>query len=106
MTQYDRLKNGTATAATIAQEISASAERKPLYKRVPAHVLVEDFLIPNQLDAKDVSRIARIHPTVMHRFIRGEARIDDLMATKLGGMFRTGKDYWLNVQAAYDAGKL
>lgn len=106
MTQYDRLKNGTATVAQINAEIAAAAARKPLYKRIPAHVLVEEFLIPNNLEGRHLTHYASIHPDIVRKFIRGEVRIDRPMAEKLGGMFRTGPNYWLEVQDAYDNGKL
>lgn len=103
MTQYDRLISGQATATQIADEIKATAANKPLWRKLPGHVMVEDFLVPNQLDIRDVSRIAKIPPRKIHSFIRGECKVDDFLAGKLGYMFNTGKNYWLDLQAQFDA---
>lgn len=102
MNQYDRLTVGTATAAEIAGEIQAKMKSRPSYRKLPGHVMVEEFLAPHNLELRDVSRMAKIPPWTLQMFIRGEKRIDEFFAARLGEFFRTGKEYWLNLQDTYD----
>lgn len=102
MTQYDRLMSGKATPEQIEAEIKAKTLNRALYRKFPGHEMVENFLAPNGLDIRDVSRMAKIPARSLHLFIRGEKRVDDYFATKLGEFFRTGKDYWLQLQDKFD----
>lgn len=102
-TAYEKIKLGHTTIEEVEARIAKQIANRPVYRKLPMHVLVEEYLAPNYLDVKDVVRIAKINPRRMQSLLVGEGKIDNLVAQKLGMMFRTGADYWLNLQAEYDA---
>lgn len=76
------------------------------YKKLPGHVLVENFLVPYYpADLSDLSRKTKIPLTRLHRLIRGNDRIDAGMAAKLGEFFANGANYWLDIQDRFERGE-
>lgn len=75
------------------------------YRRLPGHVLVEEFLAPYfPADLHDLAQRTRIPYNRLRRLIRGQDRIDISMAQKLGKFFRNTPEYWLDLQKRYERG--
>lgn len=103
MTQYDRLVSGKATAEEIANEIKASAVKANNYKKIPGHVLVEEYLAPYYWNLSDLSTRSKIPYYKLYMLIRGEIRIDPQMARSLSSVFKqTTENYWLDLQSKYE----
>jgi len=76
------------------------------YRKLPGHVLVEEFLVPAfPADLHDLAQRTRIPYNRLRKLIRGQDRIDVSMATKLAKFFRTTQEYWLDLQKRYDRGE-
>jgi plasmid maintenance system antidote protein VapI len=76
------------------------------YRKLPGHVLVEDFLAPYYpADLRDLAARTRIPLKRLHGLIRGSDRIDERMAESLGRFFRNGSNYWLELQKRYERGE-
>jgi addiction module HigA family antidote len=76
------------------------------YRRLPGHVLVEEFLVPYfPADLRDLSVRTHIPYIRLRKLIRGQDRIDASMANKLAKFFRTTPEYWLDLQARYERGE-
>lgn len=75
------------------------------YRKLPGHVLVEDFLAPYSAELSDLSRRTRIPLSRLHKLIRGQDRIDDRMAETLGRFFRNGTEFWTGLQERFDRGE-
>jgi plasmid maintenance system antidote protein VapI len=77
-----------------------------LYKKLPGHVLVEDFLVPYfPADLSDLSKRARIPYYRLTKLIRGDDRIDEKMARSLGDFYGNGSNFWLSLQERYEQGE-
>lgn len=76
------------------------------YRRLPGHVLVEEFLVPYfPADLHNLAQRTHIPLRRLHRLIRGQDRIDLSMAQKLAKFFRTTPEYWLDLQKKYERGE-
>jgi addiction module HigA family antidote len=76
------------------------------YRKLPGHVLVEDFLAPYfPADLRDLAHRTRIPVRRLHALIRGNDRIDERMAESLGKFFRNGSQFWLDLQKKYERGE-
>ena len=76
------------------------------YKRLPGHVLVEEFMVPAY--PAQLSHLANrtgIPYKRLQNLIRGKDRIDGRMADALGSFFGNGADYWNELQAKYERGE-
>jgi addiction module HigA family antidote len=77
-----------------------------LYKKLPGHVLVEDFIAPYYpADLYELSKRAKISHRRLQDLIRGKDRIDPGMAKKLGDFFQNGSDFWLSLQERFERGE-
>jgi plasmid maintenance system antidote protein VapI len=85
---------------------SQHTSTKPLpYRKLPGHVLVEEFLAPAfPMSLAHLSSRTRIPLDRLHKLIRGQDRIDDFIADRLGRFFRNGSKYWLDLQKKYEQG--
>lgn len=82
-----------------------STKSKP-YRKLPGHVLVEDFLAPYYpADLTDLAAKTKIPSTRYRKLIRGLDRIDVKMAEALGAFYGNGKDFWLDLQDRYERGE-
>jgi addiction module HigA family antidote len=80
------------------------AEKK--YRRLPGHVLVEEFLVPYYpADLSDLASRTGIAGKRLHKLVRGQDRIDNDMAERLGKFFRNGANYWLSLQERFESGE-
>lgn len=76
------------------------------YRKLPGHVLVEDFIVPAfPADLHDLSNEARIPLWKLRAIIRGNSKIDKKTAKSLGAFFQNGADYWTDLQTRYDKGE-
>ena len=76
------------------------------YRRLPGHVLVEEFLVPAYpLDVIHLARRTNIPHRRLQNLIRGNDRIDRFMAIRLSKFFRNEVDYWLDLQKRFDRGE-
>jgi plasmid maintenance system antidote protein VapI len=76
------------------------------YKKLPGHVLVEDFLAPYfPADLSDLSRRARVPLRRLQNLIRGNDRIDERMAKSLGDFYGNGSNFWLDLQERFERGE-
>lgn len=78
---------------------------KALYKRLPGHVLVEEFLVPYNADLSDLSRRAKIPLRKLQRLIRGQEKIDTVLAGQLASFYRNEPEYWLDIQERFERGE-
>jgi addiction module HigA family antidote len=76
------------------------------YRRLPGHVLVEEFLVPFfPADLHNLAQRTHIPLRRLHRLIRGQDRIDVGMAQKLAKFFRNTPEYWLELQKRFERGE-
>jgi len=75
------------------------------YRKLPGHVLVEDFLVPAGADISMLADASGVPYKVLQGIIRGQRRIDVRVAQTLGNFFQNGKDFWLELQTRFDAGE-
>lgn len=71
----------------------------------PGEVLYEEFLLPMQLSANQLSRDLRIPPTRIHAIIKGKRRITADTALRLSKYFGTSAVFWLSLQQEFDLEK-
>lgn len=107
MTQYERIQSGKATAEQIAAEIKTAANKVQLnYKRIPGHVLVEEFLVPYfPASLSDLSNRSGIPYKRLTALVRGQDRIDLEMASRLSSFFGKPTAYFLDIQERYERGE-
>jgi addiction module HigA family antidote len=76
------------------------------YRRLPGHVLVEEFLVPYfPADLHDLAQRTHIPYNRLRRLIRGQDRIDQSIANKLAKFFRNKPEYWLELQKRFERGE-
>lgn len=76
------------------------------YRKLPGHVLVEEFLVPNfPADLRHLAYRTGIPLRRLHQLIRGQDRITKDMAERLAKFFRNEVNYWLDLQKNYDRGE-
>jgi plasmid maintenance system antidote protein VapI len=77
-----------------------------LFKKLPGHVLVEDFLAPYYpAELSDLAKRARIPLRRLQMLIRGTDRIDEKMAKSLGDFYGNGSNFWLELQERFERGE-
>lgn len=72
---------------------------KPMH---PGEVLREEFMDPLGLSAGRVAKAASVPRTRIERIAREEIGITADTALRLGKVFNTSPEFWLNLQARYD----
>ena len=74
---------------------------KPIH---PGEVLLEVYMKPScpELTGEALSETLRVSQQSITRLINGHLAITPSMAVRLGVIFRTTPDYWLNLQRMYD----
>lgn len=68
----------------------------------PGEILREEFLIPLGLTAYAVAKRCHVPRTRIERLAREEVPVTADTALRLGICFRTGPEFWMNLQAMYD----
>lgn len=78
---------------------------RPDPNRCPSHpglLLAEDVLPALGLTVKDTAAHLGISRQTLHRVLAGSAAVSPAMAVRLGKLFGTGAQFWLNMQSAHD----
>jgi len=81
-----------------AMEVVASLS--PLH---PGEILREEFLVPLGLTAGRVAKACHIPRTRIERVVREETGITPDTAVRLARYLGTSIEFWINLQARYDA---
>lgn len=68
----------------------------------PGEMLREEFLIPLNLTAGKVAKAAGVPRTRIERITREEIGITGDTAVRLGKVFGTTPEFWMNLQARYE----
>lgn len=68
----------------------------------PGEMLREEFLIPLGLSAGKVAAAAGVPRTRIERIVKEEIGITADTAIRLGVVFNTTPDFWINLQGRYD----
>jgi addiction module HigA family antidote len=69
----------------------------------PGEILLEEFLKPLRISQNQLARTLGVPPGRINDVIRGKRAITRDTATRLAIYFRTSPDFWINLQARYDA---
>lgn len=83
--------------------IEIDEEVAPLAPMHPGKVLREEFMAPYGVSAGKVAKACHLPRTRIERVIREEMGITPDTAVRLGALFGTTAQFWLNLQAGYDA---
>lgn len=81
-------------------DLSEGAILPPLH---PGEVLREEFMEPHGVSAGAVAKACRVPRTRIERVAREELGVSPDTAVRLGLYFGTSAEFWLNLQAQYDA---
>lgn len=68
----------------------------------PGEVLREEFIKPLGLSAGRVAKAIDVPRTRIERIVTEKAGITGNTAIRLGKLFRTTPEFWMNLQAAYE----
>jgi addiction module HigA family antidote len=75
------------------------AKLKPIH---PGEILREEFMLPLQLNANKLALALRVPAPGVYDIVHEERGISPEMALRLGYVFGTTPDFWLNLQSEYD----
>ncbi|SIS72160.1 HigA family addiction module antitoxin [Insolitispirillum peregrinum] len=68
----------------------------------PGEILREEFLVPLNLSAYAVAKACGIPRTRIERLAKEATPITADTALRLGRVFNTGAEFWMNLQTLYD----
>jgi len=68
----------------------------------PGEILREEFLVPLGLTPYAVAKRCHVPRTRIERLTREEAPVTADTALRLGRCFRTGPEFWMNLQVLHD----
>jgi addiction module HigA family antidote len=68
----------------------------------PGEILREEFLKPYGLTAGKVAKACGLPRTRIERIVNEETGITGDTALRLGQLFRTSAEFWINLQGFYD----
>ncbi|MCB4767934.1 HigA family addiction module antidote protein [Ancylobacter sp. Lp-2] len=74
----------------------------PLPPIHPGEILREEFLRPLNLSPYAVAKAVHVPRTRIERLAREETPVTADTALRLGRLFGTGPEFWMNLQAAHD----
>jgi antitoxin HigA-1 len=86
-------------------KLSTITDRKPVRRLKPMHpgeVLREEFMAPLELSAGKIAKAAGVPRTRIERIVREEIGITADTALRLGAVFGTTPEFWVNLQTRYD----
>jgi len=63
----------------------------------PGEILKEEFMIPINLSAEDLSFRAKIPLSTLFVILKGEVVIDKVIERKLARYFKTSEGFWMNL---------
>lgn len=68
----------------------------------PGQMLREEFLLPLNLSANALALALRVPATRIHEIVNERRGITGDTAIRLGEYFRTGPEFWMNIQSHYE----
>ncbi len=68
----------------------------------PGEILLEEFLIPLNLDTKYLAEHIGVSPKKINNIINKKEKITPKMAWLLSYSFGTSPEFWMNLQMNYD----
>ena len=68
----------------------------------PGDVLLKDFIEPMGISRYRVAKNAKVPQRRIDLICRGEAAVSADMALRLGRLFGTTPEFWINLQAQFD----
>ena len=74
----------------------------PAARTHPGQVLREKFLVPRHMDERALADAIELPVKHIHEIVRGSQAVTASTASKLARYFQTTREFWLNLQAAYD----
>jgi antitoxin HigA-1 len=75
------------------------AKLKPIH---PGEILREEFMLPLHLNANKLALALRVPAPSVYDIVHEERSISPEMALRLGYVFGTTPDFWLNLQSEFD----
>ena len=75
------------------------ARLKPIH---PGEILREEFMVPFHLNANKLALALHVPAPSIYDIVKEERGISAEMALRLGYVFGTTPDFWLNLQSEFD----
>jgi addiction module HigA family antidote len=75
------------------------ARLKPIH---PGEILREEFMVPLHLNANKLALALHVSAPSIYDIVKEERGISPEMALRLGYVFGTTPDFWLNLQSEFD----
>ncbi|WP_407732416.1 HigA family addiction module antitoxin [Pseudocitrobacter faecalis] len=75
------------------------ATRKPT---TPGDILLYEFLEPLNLKINDLAEMLQVHRNTVSALVNNNRKLTTDMAFRLGIVFNTSAEFWLNLQSAVD----
>ena len=75
------------------------ARLKPIH---PGEILREEFMVPLRLNANKLALALHVPAPSIYDIVKEERGISPEMALRLGYVFGTTPDFWLNLQSEFD----
>ncbi|PYT72376.1 MAG: addiction module antidote protein, HigA family [Acidobacteria bacterium] len=75
------------------------ARLKPIH---PGEILREEFMVPLHLNANKLALALHVPAPSIYEIVKEERGISAEMALRLGYVFGTTPDFWLNLQSEFD----
>ena len=72
----------------------------------PGEILLEDFIIPMGISPESLATDLNISVHRMKMILQGTCPINAELAIKLARRFNTTAQFWMNLQVAFDLGRL
>jgi len=83
-------------------DFSDASSGKRLAPVHPGNVLLKDFIEPMEISRYRVAKNIHVPQRRIDLICRGEAAVSADMALRLGRLFGTTPEFWINLQAQYD----
>ena len=77
----------------------------PQWRMHPGEILREEFLKPLKLKPAQLAKELHVSAPTVNDIVREKRAVSAKMAVLLAKFFDTTEQFWLNLQAAYDASK-
>ena len=77
--------------------------RKQMPPIPPGEILIEEFLRPGGITQNQLARALKVPPGRINDIVRGKRGISCVTAARLAVFFGTSVEFWINLQARYDA---
>jgi addiction module HigA family antidote len=92
----------TSKSRTITRRASAKSALKRIPPVHPGEMLREEFLIPLGLSANALALAISVPATRIGEIVNERRGITGDTAIRLGEYFRTGPEFWINLQGRYE----